>query len=435
MHRARPAPNGIRLLAALAAAVASSTALAQFVEPDVSVLYTLRSDEANDGFGFAAEAIGDLNGDGASEIIVGALRNTSGGQLAGKAFVYSGRDGTLLHTVTGAPFNRIGHAVAGVGDVNMDGVPDYAAGGPGFFGGPAPQLGRLIVISGATHSPLIDRAGPAHFSFFGYDIGGAGDVDDDGHADVIVGAPFHSLAGPGSGSVHFISGRTGLTLRSHAGPPPGPNSPPDINFGSGVSRVADQNKDGRDDHAVGAFDAGPSRGGEAHVLSGTDGSIIRVLKPKQKTAQQFGDFFVHDAGDIDADGHGDIFVADHADTTGGQPSGLAYVFFGGRDDRRLFVPDVLGEGVGPGRGAGDVDGDGHDDLVIAAFRSNAGAPGGGKMFVFSGRNGKVIRTMTGTVPGELLGFDALAVGDVNADGRIDFLITGVRTAHLILGNP
>jgi hypothetical protein len=60
-------------------ALAATAAHAQFVEPDVTVLYTLTSDQANDGFGFAAEAIGDLNEDGASEIIIGALRNSSGG--------------------------------------------------------------------------------------------------------------------------------------------------------------------------------------------------------------------------------------------------------------------------------------------------------------------------------------------------------------------
>ena len=77
---------------------------------------------------------------------------------------------------------------------------------------------------------------------------------------------------------------------------------------------------------------------------------------------------------------------------------------------------------------------GHASRAIAAFTSAAGAPGGGKALVFSGRNGKVIRTMTGNIPGELLGFDALPAGDVNGDGRIDFLITGARTGHLVLGN-
>jgi hypothetical protein len=414
---------------ALAMAAEAGPATAQFVEPDVSVLYTLTSDQPNDGFGFVAEAIGDINGDGASEIIVGALRNSQGGPLAGKALVYSGRDGALLHAVTGAPFNRLGHAVGGVGDVDADGVPDYAVGGPGTPGAPFPQLGRLLVISGATHTILVDRSGPAHLSFFGYDLSGAGDVNQDGRADVIIGAPFHSLAGQFSGSATLISGADGATLRTIPGPAP------QAGFGSAVSRVKDQTGDGLDDHAVGAFGAGNFQTGEAYVLSGADGSIVRTLKAKQQTGFQFGNFFVHDAGDIDADGQGDIYVGDYADSGAGPGSGLGYVFLGGRDERRLFIPEEPGSGLGPGRGAGDVDGDGHDDLVIAAYLSSAGASLGGKMFVYSGRNGKVIRTMTGNVAGERLGFDALAVGDVNGDGKVDFLITGVTTAHLILGHP
>jgi hypothetical protein len=405
--------------------------MAQFVEPDVHVAYTLTSDQPGDGFGFVADTIGDLNGDGASEIAIGAPRNNAGGQLAGKVFVYSGRDGTLLHTVSGSPFDRIGHGVAGVGDVNRDGVPDYAISGPG----PLPSTGlasngRLLVISGATHTILIDVEGPVLQSFFGYDIAAAGDIDRDGHADIMVGAPFHFINGAVAGSVQFISGKDGSTLRSVAAPEPG------INFGSAVSRIADQDRDGRPDHVVGAMNAGKAQGGLAYVLSGRTGKIIRTLKPKQQSAQQFGDFFVHDAGDVNGDGKGDIFVADYADTLVGPAAGLGYVFLGGcDDDRRVYRAEAPGDGFGPGRGAGDVNADGHDDLVIAAFRSSAGAPGGGKMFVISGRNGQVIRTATGNVPGALLGFDALAVGDVNGDGRIDFLLTGGAVAHLILGNP
>jgi hypothetical protein len=420
------------LLAAVVASTvaAPATAVAQFVEPDVRVLYTLTSDEPGDGFGFVADTIGDLNGDGASEIVVGALRNNAGGPVAGKVFVYSGRDGALLKTVAGSPFDRLGHGVAGVGDVNRDGVPDYAVSGPG----PLPitglaSNGRLLVICGATQTTLIDKEGPVLQSFFGYDIAAAGDINGDGHPDIMVGAPFHFINGAVSGSVQFVSGKDGATLRSVAGPAPGSA------FGSAVSRIADQDEDGMPDHAVGASNAGPTQGGLAYLLSGRDGTIIRTLEPRRKSAQQFGDFFVHDAGDIDADGKGDIFVADYADTPADTASGLGYVFYGGRDDRRLFRPEEPAGGFGPGRGAGDVDGDGHDDLVIAAFTDSAGAPAGGKMFVISGRNAKVIRTATGNVPGALLGFDALAVGDVSGDGRIDFLLTGGAVAHLILGNP
>ena len=429
MDHARSAILGAGSAAAALLAATPLPVLAQFVEPEVSVLYTLTSDEPGDGFGWAAEAIGDLDGDGASEIIVGAPRNSSGGPLAGAAFVFSGRSGALLNTVTGLSFNALGHGVAAVGDVDADNVPDYAVSGPGTFGAPPPQLGRLVIVSGATHTVLIDKPGPTHLSFFGHDINAAGDVDDDGHADVIVGAPFHSLGLPQSGSVHLVSGRDGTTIRSHGG------LAAFSRFGSAVSGVADQDGDGRNDHAVGASGGGAKFTGEAYVLSGNDGALVRVLKARQNSGVFFGNFFVHDAGDIDADGRGDIFVGDFGDTHAGPTAGLGYVFYGGRDDRRFFFPEEPTGGLGPGRGAGDVDGDGHDDVVMAAFTSSAGAPGGGKMLVFSGRNGKLIRTMTGTTANELLGFDALAVGDVNDDGLIDFLITGTTTVHLILGNP
>src|SRR5262245_38547272 len=101
MEQSRSSRRAYWLAAIIAGTVAIPvTAVAQFVEPDVHLLYSLTSDQPGDGFGFVAEAIGDLNGDGASEIAIGAPRNSAGGQLAGKVFVYSGRDGTLLNTVT-----------------------------------------------------------------------------------------------------------------------------------------------------------------------------------------------------------------------------------------------------------------------------------------------------------------------------------------------
>jgi hypothetical protein len=426
MHASFFSPVRPTVALACAAALAPAAAIAQFAEPDVSVLYTLTSDQANDGYGFVAEAIGDLNGDGASEIAVGAVNNTEGGAFAGAAFIYSGRDGTLLHKVKGSFLNFLGHSVAGAGDVDNDGVPDYAVSGRGVGG----TSGRLLVISGATHTTIIDRSGTTPGGSFGYDIDAAGDINGDGRPDLIVGAPLEGAAG----TVHFVSGKDGATLRSIAGPGAGSK------FGSSVSRVADQNSDGTADHAVGAPDAGkPKEGGpagEAYVLSGRDGSVIRVLKARHNSGREFGNFFIHDAGDVNGDGRGDIFVPDYADDTVGPFAGLAYVFLGGCDnERRIIRPQVAGGGFGPGRGAGDVNEDGHDDLVVAAFVSSEGAPQGGKMFVISGRTGKTLRTMTGTVAGVQLGFDALAVGDVNGDRHIDFLITGLGVAHLILGRP
>jgi hypothetical protein len=405
-----------------------SPARAQFLEPDVTILYSVNAETPGDFFGFMASAIGDLNGDGASEFIIGAFRNPAGGPFAGRAYVYSGRDGALLHTVTGNANNRLGFSVAGVGDVNHDGVPDYAVGGPGRLVGP-PQNGRVLVLSGADHSVLYDL-GATPLSFFGYDINAAGDVNGDSYADLIVGAPLVSQTAQSAGRVFAISGRDGSTLWFRDG---------DAEFaslGTGVSGVGDLDGDGLAEQAVGAAGAvnGQRNSGRAYILNGRNGSVMRTLKPAS-TAFDFGDFYVHGSEDVDGDGIADIYVADFLDTRLGPDTGRAYVFSGASEEKlRIFNGETAGDSFGAGRPVHDLDGDGAADYIISANLSDAGATDGGKTYVISGKTGKTLRTMTGTVPDLEMGFDALPLGDVNGDGRTDFLLTGLGTAHVIAGN-
>ena len=82
-----------------------------------------------------------------------------------------------------------------------------------------------------------------------------------------------------------------------------------------------------------------------------------------------------------------------------------------------------GDGLGPGRGAGDVNGDGRPDLVIGSYNSSAGAAQAGKVQLFSGADGSLLRTITSTTAGENLGFDAVGLGDVNGDEIPDALVS------------
>ena len=423
-------PRAIIITLGLAGAIAALApgSEAQFVEPDAAVLYTLVREAPGDSFGFVGAAIGDLDGDGASELIIGAPRNGAGGNLAGRAYVHSGRTGLLLNTVTGTPFKRIGSAVAGVGDVNGDGVPDYAVGGPGTLGGPVPQIGRVVVVSGSDHSVIHDISRGGHLSSFGYDLNTAGDVNGDGRPDIIVGAPFTSATFFLAGRVHVISGLDASTVWFQDG------TAEQAQLGSAVSGIADVNGDGRPEQAVGSRGSGPKNAGEAFVLAGSSGAYLRTLKPAA-TALDFGNFFVHDAGDVDQDGFSDILVGDFADTRLGPATGRAYVFSGTSQDKlRVFNGENTGDGFGIGRASPDLDGDGAPEFILAGFTNSDGAQGGGKVYVFSGKTGKVLRTMTGSVPFARLGFDALPLGDVNADGKVDFLITGFDVAHVVAGN-
>ena len=154
-----------------------------------------------------------------------------------------------------------------------------------------------------------------------------------------------------------------------------------------------------------------------------------------ETAGNLGSFFAHAAGDVNADGVADAYIGDFGDTALGAGSGRAYVYSGDTGEiLRVCDAEFAGDGFGIGRGVGDVNADGHDDLFLAAFTHTfQAAAGGGKATLFSGRNGGVVRTFTGTVPGALLGFDAISVGDVNGDLLADYLITGTEVAHTVAG--
>ena len=414
------------LTAAISFGLASS-AQAQFLESDVHVLYSLQAEAPGNFFGFMANAIGDLNGDGASEFIIGGFRNTAGGPFAGRAYVYSGRDGALLNVVTGSANNRLGFSVAGVGDVNKDGFPDYAAGGPGRFNVTPIQNGRVVVVSGKDHTVIFDLAGTPN-SFFGYDVNAAGDVNGDSYADLIVGAPLVSQTALFAGRSFAISGRDGSTLWYQDG------TAAQAQLGSGVSGVGDLDGDGLPEQAVAARGAGPKNLGQAFVLSGSTGSYLRTLKPAS-TACDFGNFYVESSPDANHDGLPDIYVADFCDNRLGPTTGRAYIFSGASEEKiRVFNGEIAGDSFGAGRPVRDLDGDGTADYIISANLSDAGATDGGKTYLFSGKTGKVLRTMTGTLDGRELGFDVVPLGDVNGDGRTDFLLTGIDIAYVVAGN-
>lgn len=394
---------------------------AQFLEPGVQVLQSYAAENPGDGFGWVAEAIGDLDGDGASEYIIGAIRNADGGPFAGKAYIYDGASGALIHTVAGRAGERLGFSVAGGADLDGDGTPDYVIGAPGFFG----NASRVLVLSGADHSVLYELTDGVG-TLFGFDVNVAGDVDGDGLADILIGA---ITAGTDfQGRADVVSGADGSLVWSTFGPVAS------AFLGTGTGGLDDLNGDGVPEQGVGAAGAGQATDGvttgAAYVLDGATGAILRELTPNG-SGLAFGQFFVDNAGDVDGDGVGDIYVGDFADPEAG---GRGYVFSGANPGRiRVFNGETVNDGLGIGRGAGDIDGDGHADLLIGAYLSSAGAFQGGKCWVFSGQNGQPLRTFTSTVPNGQVGFDVVTLGDIDGDGWTDFLLTGLDVAYVVAG--
>lgn len=168
-------------------------------------LYFVRGLSIGDRLGTSVAGVGDLDGDGVSDIAVGADQSLNG--QAGYVLVCSGVDGLVMYELHGgSPNDRFGGSVAGAGDFNGDGVPDIAVGASQVFqAGP----GYATLYSGADHSVLRRWVGDAHGDAFGYAVDAAGDVDGNGFSDLIVGAPYNDAAGLDAGTATIFGGCPG----------------------------------------------------------------------------------------------------------------------------------------------------------------------------------------------------------------------------------
>lgn len=372
---------------------------------------TIVGESAGDQFGWLMDVVGDVDGDGAADFVVGAPTSDAGGNNAGRAYIYSAATGALLHTFTGSAGQQMGFAVDGAGDVDGDGIPDAVVGGP------ASGSGRVVVLSGSDGSVIHDIAGESPGDNFGRSVGRLGDVNSDGFADVLATAPGNDAAGSETGRVYVIDGATGSFLATMS------SQAQDGQLGSAVGGIGDLTGDGVPDFAVGASNA--TGGGRIYVLSGADAETVFTSIAAPQSGQDLGLFWLNSPGDIDGDGLNDIFASDIADGAAGTGAGRAFVFSGADGSILLDVAgETAGDQFGIGRGIEDVNGDGVGDLFVAGWLNDEGGSDAGKAYVFSGADGSLLRNFVSTTPGENLGFDAIGIGDVTDDGTADFLISG-----------
>lgn len=409
----------------------ANNAAATTLRAVVAAVYTVTGEGHGDSFGWEAEDVGDVNGDGKHDFAVSAPYNDAGGTNAGRAYVYSGATGGLLYTVTGdTPNGELGLAMDAVGDIDGDGVSEIAFGAP--FAATGSGQGYVLVVSGATGTTLF-RYATAGLSYAGYGVGAAGDLTGDGVRDVLVGVPgLTPPGGPaGAGRVFILSGATGTVAAVLDGTVAG------ATLGAGLSTLGDLNADGVPDFAVGSLN---EPGGRIRIHSGADGSLL-VPPIGVPNGGTLGQYWLFSPGDMDADGIPDLFAADINNSTGGADRGQAYIFSGATGATiRTFSGEAPNDQFGMGRAIGDVTGDGVPDFVLAAWLRSEGAAGSGKMYVVNGATGATLRSLVSLIPGETLGFDVIGLGDVTGDGLVDYIITGGQginqgKAYLVAGVP
>lgn len=371
---------------------------------EATVKWTAESED--DWTGFAIAGGSDLTGDGHEDVVIGARYDDGTGNSAGATYVARAiGSGTVeLSEVVGkvfaeAEYDSSGYAVATVGDVNDDGADDLLIGSPEnsrvanaagmahlVFG---PVVGP-VQLSAATYRVLGERESDK----LGCAVGRAGDLDGNGEQDLLVSACYSDRNGQDAGAVFQFSTHTEIDRIAGDADGAMVGEQPFDQLGTAIAG-GDIDGDGLSDVVVGSpfHDLGADDAGAVYLALGP--ATVDMNAPDAKiTGDGIGDHAgtsVAVLGDVDGDGFDDLAIGAPGRDEGGEDAGAAYVLFGpvfgagslADADVKLVGAtafDFAGQSVAP---AGDFDADGYPDLVVGAPFHDGLAPSSGAAYVFT----------------------------------------------------
>jgi hypothetical protein len=293
---------------------------------DGRVLLTLRGEAKGDRFGEHVSTAGDFESAGNADVTIGAPANNAGGKGAGRAYLYSGKDGRLLLTLTGARAgDAFGSTVAGYADGKHRFLVVGAPGaGPG-------KKGRVYVYRDLSGHPAFVMDADATGVALGYMfVSILGDVDGDGVPDIFASDWSDSSKGPGTGKTYVYSGRTGRRLHTFVGETAGEG------FGTTHSTAGDVNGDGLADLIVGSwqYSGAAQGGGRAYLFDGRTGRLLH-----RYTCRIPGETFGFDAvgmGTLDAEGQAGLLITSGWSAIRGYHSGRVFLISSGVPSPRSF---------------------------------------------------------------------------------------------------
>ncbi len=409
---------------------------------NTNIVSSIESNQANSILGISVSSAGDVNGDGYSDVIVGAYNYDNGQTNEGAAFVYHG-SGSGISTIAASIVESnqanafLGISVSSAGDVNGDGYSDVIVGAYGYDNGQTNEGAAFIYhgsSSGINTTPAATVESNQANTNFGISVSSAGDVNGDGYSDVIVGAEIYDNGQTDEGAAFIYHGSsTGISTTAAATVE---SNQANANFGISVSSAGDVNGDGYSDVIVGAYfyDNGQSNEGAAFVYHGSSTGIITTAATMVES-NQVGvvlGYSVSSAGDVNGDGYSDVVVGIIYYANGQTDEGAAFVYHGsisGINSTPATIVEsnqsyaTLGISVSS---AGDVNGDGFSDVIVGADGYDNGQTGEGAAFVYHGSSSGISTTAAATIESNQananLGISVSSAGDVNGDGYSDVIV-------------